>query len=245
MNSICIATYNGEKYIDEQLNSILMQIRDDDEVIISDDGSNDGTIDKINAYHDKRITLLKNDTNRHGAIGNFENALNNATGDIIFLADQDDVWLPDKYERMVQALRSCDLVHCNSVVTDENLQPIYSSFYERYHNGKGILKNIYCSTYFGSHMAFRRWILTEALPFPHTDEIGHDLWLGLVAESIGKVTFLQDKLMLYRRHEGAYCGLFEHKRPFWVCIKGRWIILKNLIQFRQKYKRVSCNNEGK
>ena len=97
MNSICIATYNGEKYIKEQLNSILSQINEDDEIIISDDGSQDKTLDVIQEITDSRIVIIKNDSRRHGIIGNFQNALKHANGEYIFLSDQDDVWCKEKY----------------------------------------------------------------------------------------------------------------------------------------------------
>ena len=95
MNSVCMASFNGERYIKEQIDSILLQIGEDDELIISDDGSTDQTVDVICSYRDDRIKFVRN-VNRHGCIGNFENALRVASGDFIFLADQDDIWLSDK-----------------------------------------------------------------------------------------------------------------------------------------------------
>ena len=92
--SVCMATYNGEKYIREQIDSILPQLSDSDELVISDDGSSDSTIDIIQGYNDRRIRLYHN--TRHGVTWNFENALRQSRGDVIFLADQDDVWKPGK-----------------------------------------------------------------------------------------------------------------------------------------------------
>lgn len=232
MVSVCIATYNGEKYIEEQLSSILKQIEPDDEVIISDDGSKDNTIDIIKSFNDNRISIVQNH-NRHGADGNFENALKLAKGDIIFMADQDDVWLDNKYEITLQALADCDLVHSDSIVTDENLNTLYDSFYGMYNNGPGILKNIYRSTYFGSHMAFKKKILDYSFPFPQTVEIGHDLWIGLVAEMIGTVKFIDDKLLLYRRHADSHGGYLEHsKRSIWKRILGRIQMIYYVLNFR-------------
>ncbi|MEO5643505.1 MAG: glycosyltransferase, partial [Bacteroidia bacterium] len=93
--SVCLATYNGEKYIGEQLQSILIQLSQHDEVIISDDSSSDRTIDIVQAFGDSRIIILHGQTFR-SPIRNFENALSHAGGQYIFLADQDDVWLPEK-----------------------------------------------------------------------------------------------------------------------------------------------------
>ena len=95
MISVCIATYNGEKYLREQLDSILPQLAESDEVIVSDDGSTDGTIDLITSLNDPRIKIVSN-SGRKGYVGNFENALKHTTGDYIFLSDQDDIWYPNK-----------------------------------------------------------------------------------------------------------------------------------------------------
>ena len=97
--SVCMAVYNGEKYIREQIASILGQLAPGDELIISDDGSSDGTLDEARAFGDARIRLLANQLDR-GYSGNFENAIRHAGGDIIFLSDQDDVWLPGRVEKM-------------------------------------------------------------------------------------------------------------------------------------------------
>lgn len=236
MNSICIATYNGERFIKEQLISILSQITKEDEVIISDDGSSDKTIEIINALNDPRIQVIPNTTSRHGTIGNFENALNHAHGEFIFLADQDDVWFPNKYKVMLETLKITVLVHCNSKITDGNLNITNDSFYSLYHNGRGILKNIKKSTYFGSHMAFHSSLLKYALPFPKTNEIGHDLWLGLVAEIIGNTLFIEEPLMLYRRHESAFCSIFEKsKRPLYKKLIARVLMLYYITKLKIRY----------
>lgn len=233
MNSICIATYNGEKYLRQQIESILNQISQDDEVIISDDGSTDKTIDIVNSFKDSRIKLLRN-SGRHGCIGNFQNALQEAKGDYIFLSDQDDIWLENKYSVLTKYLKDYDLVHHNSIIVDENLNVLKDSFYDLYKNGKGLIKNIKKSTYFGSHMAFERSLLNYVLPFPKTNEIGHDLWIGLVAEKKKfKVLFCDDKLIYYRRHMDAHCSLFEKSnRSIFVKIRGRILMIFNLLKVK-------------
>lgn len=95
MISVCMATYNGEEYIKEQLESILCQLGEMDEIIISDDGSTDNTLNIIESYNDSRIKIHIN-TGKHGFVYNFENALQKAKGEYIFLSDQDDIWLPEK-----------------------------------------------------------------------------------------------------------------------------------------------------
>ena len=103
MISVCMATYNGEKYIRQQICSIISQIGEGDEVIISDDGSTDSTLDTIRSMADSRIRIVKGPCRRSPTL-NFENALSHAQGDYIFLADQDDVWLPGKVSACVQWL---------------------------------------------------------------------------------------------------------------------------------------------
>ncbi len=197
MISVCIATYNGEKFIKEQLKSILYQLSNVDEVIISDNCSSDKTVQIIESFKDKRIKLLIFE--KKNIVLNFENALNSSIGDIIFLADQDDVWLEGKVELCLQALEAVDLVLTNAVIVDENLKKSHSSFFEFRKTTKGLLKNIYKNTYVGSCMAFRRSILKKALPFPRNIAM-HDCWIGLVAELNGSITHIDQALLLYRRH---------------------------------------------
>ena len=241
MNSVCMASFNGERYIKEQIDSILLQIGEDDELIISDDGSTDQTVDVICSYRDDRIKFVRN-VNRHGCIGNFENALRVASGDFIFLADQDDIWLSDEYTKMCTLLEQYDLVVSDSVVVDSNLNVIEPSFFNYFHSGMGIMKNIIKSSYYGSCMAFRKTLLYSALPFPLTNEIGHDLWLGLVAEMTGRVYFFNKPLILYRRHETAFCKVSKeenkNERSLLQKLVGRIVIIKELIAFRMGKKRI-------
>lgn len=108
MISVCIATYNGGKYIKEQLDSILFQLGKDDEVIISDDSSTDDTLSILESYHDERIVILTNQK-FHSPVYNFENALKSAKGDFIFLSDQDDIWEPTKVEVMLDSLKGTSI----------------------------------------------------------------------------------------------------------------------------------------
>ena len=118
MITVCIATFNGEKYIREQLNSILFQLSLQDEVIVSDDGSTDNTISIIKSFNDKRIKIIDG-VHRHSPTLNFENALKEAKGDYIFLADQDDVWKDDKVKICLKWLQHYDCIISDAEVTDE------------------------------------------------------------------------------------------------------------------------------
>ena len=234
MNTVCVATYNGEKYIAEQLQSILSQLNEEDEVIVSDDGSQDRTCEIVESFQDKRIRLLHNDA--HHFKWNFIHALKHAQGVYVFLSDQDDVWLEGKYETCCKLLEEYDLVVTDSIVTDEELTPIESSFFRFYHSGKGLFKNAVQNTYFGACMAFRKSLLQRAFPFPQTNEVGHDIWLGLVAEMTGKPYFLEKPFLLYRRHQAALTTLSgpvlkRSGRSLWVKLWSRVVVLWEVLKY--------------
>lgn len=238
--SVCIATYNGEKYIVEQLTSILDQIGHDDEVIVSDDHSSDRTVEFINSLDDHRVRVILNNGEK-GYTSNFENALVKCTGDIIFLSDQDDVWLPGKYDDVVKHLERYDLVVTNSKVTDENLNVTHDSFFALYHSRKGIMKNLINNTYYGSCMAFRKSVLNNALPFPKDRKVGFDIWIGLVAEITGKVFFLPEPYLLYRKSEASVTVvgsnlLTRSNNPLSEKILKRLITIYYFSVFYLKYK---------
>ncbi|MCF8428655.1 MAG: glycosyltransferase family 2 protein [Bacteroidia bacterium] len=196
--SVCLATYNGEAYIRQQLTSILTQLNQDDEVIISDDHSTDDTLNIIATFQDSRIKIYTN-PNQPGAVNNFENALKQATGEIIFLADQDDVWFPEKVKIQVALLEKNDLVLSDAIVVDELGNVQHPSFFKMNYSGKGLIRNWVNNSYMGCCMAFNRKVLTYVLPFPEKIAM-HDSWIGLNASLIGKCYFLNTPLIHYRRH---------------------------------------------
>lgn len=199
--SVVLATYNGEKHIRAQISSILRQLRDCDEVIITDDMSTDLTVSMINEFSDSRVRVIYSDSNK-GPIGNFENGIKNATRDIIVLADQDDVWLDGRLDIVRSALLNNKsqyvLAVLNSAVVDEQLELIQPSVFKFLRSGPGLLKNIYKNTYIGCHMAFSRKIVPLILPFPKKIPM-HDIWIGLVSEMVGSVVFINTISMLFRR----------------------------------------------
>ncbi len=196
--SVCIATYNGEKFIAEQLESILSQELPVDEIIISDDSSTDRTVEIIKSYSDFRITLLENN-NFRSPIFNFENALKHATGAVVFLSDQDDIWSPSKVRVMSEYLRHYDLVISDASLIDSSCCVVEDSFYKLRNSGPGFLKNLYKNSYLGCCMAFNKNILDKSLPFPVNIPM-HDMWLGMIANFSGKTLFCKEKLVYYRRH---------------------------------------------
>jgi glycosyltransferase involved in cell wall biosynthesis len=222
--SVALATYNGEKFIGEQLTSIISQLDENSEIIISDNGSTDRTVEIINSFNDKRITLLH--YSEKGPVSNFENALRKVSGDIIFLSDQDDVWLENKVQVVKKYLKKYDLVMTDCKIVDENLNVLHESFYTVKKCGKGFTKNLISNTYHGCSMAFRKELLKVSLPFPKKIPM-HDIWLGFVAELFFTSYFIPDKLLLHRRHSANTSTSTEKsKYNFFEKAQFRFRVLK-------------------
>lgn len=204
--SVALAAYKGENFIEEQLSSILSQLNPLDEVVVSDDfpeGKTKEVVMKL-AHNDTRIKYIAGPGK--GLIMNFENAIKHCTGDFIFLADQDDVWLPDKVEKVSEKLvLGADLVLHNAMVTDTDLNVRDESFFASHGTKTGYLNNIIKNSYMGCCMAFRKELTEKLLPFPENLPM-HDQWIGLIAEKTGKVCLVEKPLILYRRHGGNMTG---------------------------------------
>ncbi len=231
MVSVCMTTCNGEKYLRRQLDTILEQLDQQDELVISDDSSSDKTLDIIKSYDDKRIRIFENNHFK-SPVYNLEFALKKARGDMVFLADQDDVWLPGRVQRVVEKLQDNDLVVCDALIVDADEKVLQESYFEWKGSGPGFWENLKKNSFLGCSLAFNRKILKAVLPFPKK-LIMHDVWIGLMAESLGKVYFLDEKLMLYRRHEGNVTAAVHkddaHLSDFGFCFKI-WYRIVLLIQ---------------
>ena len=203
MKSVAMAYYNGAKYIDEQIRSILANMEDTDELIISvDDASDESeTILQNWAQNDPRIRIIKGPGK--GVVKNFENAFRHCRGDIIFLSDQDDVW---KKNKMIKIQHACEdpkvmaVVH-DAQIVDEKLSSLNETTFEWRDSKAGFWKNMKKNSYIGCCMAVRRSALKRILPIPDNIWI-HDQWIGLLAEQLGKVVFIEEPLIYYRRHGG-------------------------------------------
>lgn len=204
MISVCMATHNGEKFIKEQLDSILCQLGPKDEVIISDDGSTDCTIKIINSINDDRIKIyhykqtIKSKHAHRYVCKNFENALKRAEGDYIFLSDQDDCWLEGKVEKCVELLNTNLLVVHNAKLVDESLRDFGRMMYKNdfvFRNFMALKRG----KYYGCTLAFRKELLKVILPFPNCLVL-HDQWIGCLAELTGNVIFHNESLIKYRQH---------------------------------------------
>lgn len=235
MISVCIPTYNGSKYIKEQLDSILRQLSNDDEIIISDDNSTDNTLDIVRAIGDPRIEIHTHPAEPNSYKGifrtiylinrNMQNALRYAKGDYIFMADQDDIWIEGKVERMVAELQTADCVIHNCVVVDDDKNILLDSFYNYIPPKTTFIGTLIRSSFMGCCMAFNRKVLEKALPFPKL-ALEHDTWIGLSAIKIGRVVAIDDKLLSYRRHgfNVSSCGEGS-KNPLLTKSKRRFVML--------------------
>ena len=197
--SVVMAACNGETYLPEQMESILPQLGENDEVVVSVDPSQDRTFEILFEYaaKDPRIRVLEGPGK--GVIRNVENALRNCSGQMIFLADQDDVWMPDKVEKVSRALTHNMLVLHDAEIVDAELKEIAPSFMNWRKSRKGVLANIRKNSYIGCCMAFGKELLPYILPFPENLPM-HDQWIGLMAEKHGSVRLLHVPLIRYRRH---------------------------------------------
>jgi glycosyltransferase involved in cell wall biosynthesis len=239
MISVCVAAFNGEKFIAEQLRSILSSERVI-EVIVSDDGSTDGTCSVVRALADPRVRLVAGP--RQGLIRNFESLLGRARGDYIFLSDQDDVWLPEKIDLMMEALRDADIAVSDCSVVDAGLNVLIPSFFLMRKSGPGLVKNLIRNTYAGCCMAFRRSLLKAILPFPKNIPM-HDWWIGIAAERTATPAFVPVPLVLYRRHGANASPTSQPSRtPLRLQLLWRlWLVWATIARHGLRPKRISRN----
>lgn len=229
--SVAMAAYNGEKYLKEQLDSILMQLGRKDEVVISDDGSTDGTISLIHEYQasDPRIRLISGPG--RGIKQNIACAMEHTEGRFIFLADQDDVWKPDKVKRILAVFREhrCHVVVHDCIVTEEDLKHvIYPSFFEYRGYGAGVWTNIWKNKFIGCCMAVQRDLLPYILPVPDDIQM-HDQWIGVMNDfHRGGTVFLKEPLLYYRRHDGNVSDFDINTVP--VMIRNRLLFMRRIME---------------
>lgn len=212
--SVAMATFNGESFLREQMDSILNQTIDFKEIIICDDKSTDNTWHILQEYaaKDNRIKIFQNDSNI-GLVKNFENAILKCSGDLIALSDQDDIWLPKHLEILMNGLGEKDIAmgdaeiingagqrlnmtlsycECRDFTPDNDLEKAYSLFFYR-------------GWFQGASMLIRKSFFNIALPIPNF-KIYHDYWFGCLACFCNGVNYIPEVITLYRRHDQAVTG---------------------------------------
>lgn len=229
-----MATHNGAEYIKEQLDSVLCQIGKDDEIIVSDDGSTDDTVSIIEAYNDPRIKIhhykqapVKSDHSKfYYAARNFENALKHASGDYIFLCDQDDIWNKDKIKIMLPYLRKYECVHHGKydMYVDGTPMQIHYPMPDKTDIFNGLAKMRFA----GCCMGITRKLKDKALPFP-TRIPTHDGWLACMALSMNSYYYIPEPLIKHRIHGNNVSYRNGAKGDLWYSLRFRFHIIANLI----------------
>jgi len=234
--SVCMATWNGEAYVREQLDSILAELEPQDEVVIVDDASSDRTVAVIEAVNDPRIRLHARKTNL-GYVRTFEEALGHATGDVMMLSDQDDVWIEGRRALLVAATAARAVAASNLVLLGESgsdagplRSPLTGKAWKlrtidgprRARNQRRIL--IGDAPYFGCAMAIRRDFLTVATPFPVYLTESHDLWIATLANACGELAHVEQPSVRRRLH-GANASS-ERPRGLVQALRSRVLLLR-------------------
>lgn len=240
--SVAMAAYNGEKYIAEQMESILNMLGNDDELVISIDESTDNTRRIVEEYagKDARIRVLQN-VYKNGVSGNFTNVAINCRGKYILMADQDDIWLDDKIEKMVTAMErtGADLVIHNGRLADEKMVPYGTTLFEGNKADTSPVKNFIRGRFLGCCMCFRRETMEYVLPFPDiADDFPHDIFATILVGLKGKIVLINDILIYHRMHEENATPK-KRNNIFKLAYKRAQLllcILKRLISYKRKGK---------
>ena len=205
--SVCLCTYNGEKYLREQIDSILNQTYTNIELIICDDKSTDNTVNILEEYKKQPGVFIYLNKNNLGYTSNFEKAISLATGDYIALADQDDIWLPQKLEILSEGIGNYLLIYSDSEYIDKTGKPLgkYLSNNKAFVKGKFPLAFLFDNCISGHTVMFKKEIVSKITPFPK--KFFHDWWLGFTASAMGSITFVDQPLVYYRFHENNVTDL--------------------------------------
>lgn len=242
--SVAMCTYNGAQYIEEQLRSILKQTHPIDEIVVCDDGSKDGTValieNFIKRYPDK-IRLIRNPVNM-GYTRNFEKAICNCNGDIIFLSDQDDIWMPDKVEVICNYFETHpdkSFVFTNAILVNRFGTPCYScSLFDvvgmdrrnkkLFRQGHGYQVLSTSGRVTGATAALRASFVPYCIPFPAIGQV-HDEMIAISAQLRNKLGFIEHSLIRYRLHEAQSVGL----GALFIYPAQRWEMARDILMWHR------------
>lgn len=226
--SIAMCTFNGADYLQEQLVSIVKQTRLPDELVVCDDGSTDSTLQILDEFKKKVLfsVIIHCNKKRLGATKNFEKVITLCEGEIIALCDQDDVWLPQKLEKIEELFKehpNAGYIFSEGIIVNEKLQPLNFTLWDRFLFTKTARKRfeqghqnqveilIHHNVVTGATMAFRKNIKDLILPIP--EEWVHDEWIALLASAVGvKGIFIDEPLIKYRLHNRQLIGIGSNKK---------------------------------
>ena len=238
--SVCIATYNGAAFIEQQVKSILSQLGENDEVIVSDDGSTDTTLDIISSFNDHRINIFHHKPNPNYCLpiiknmnlasNNFANAISICSGDIIILSDQDDIWIDNKVRVIKEVLENeCDLCLHNFSIVDQYNKLLISDFRKRSPLCNNYFKNCMALPFTGCCMAFNRSVKNILFPFSKYI-VSHDQYIGLKALRHGfRVKYLD--LPLIRRREHISNASLYRNPTLMEKIRYNYLLYKSIFKY--------------
>jgi glycosyltransferase involved in cell wall biosynthesis len=244
--SIAICTYNGENFIEEQLESIFSQSRMPDELIIYDDCSSDSTYELIQKYSRRSsitVSLNSNET-RVGITENFDKAIKACSGDIIVLSDQDDTWNVNKLSKLEEifiANSNVGFIVSNAEIVDENLKNMDHDWWRKVnfnvnnYKKANLLESLVVANYFpGATMAFKKCYRSIISPIPkHLDPCTwlHDGWIAILLSQACEVELVPEPLIKYRQHENNQIGIKD------ICLDNKFLRLLSFIKGQKIYKR--------
>ena len=218
--SVALCTYNGEKFLKKQIDSILSQTLKVDEIVVCDDGSQDATISILNSYREEYPEIFKIFINEENlrSVKNFEKAITLCTHDIIFLSDQDDVWIPEKVAIFIHHFNKnpdISVIASNGFVIDDQDEVLdvltiwdVITFLRKGNADLNYYEiiNISGNIATGATMAIKKDFIHKTLPFPIVLEFHHDEWIALVASLEKKFDFIDDRTIYYRKHDDQQVG---------------------------------------
>jgi glycosyltransferase involved in cell wall biosynthesis len=245
--SVCIATYNGENYLEAQIRSILEQLAENDEVVVVDDCSTDNTVKILNELRDNRIKIYANESNR-GHVFSFSRSISLANNDIIFLSDQDDIWISGRVGLMIDKL-----IGTNKLLATSNSDFINSAGEKINYSIDGVserdsskyIKNIFSifrgdTTYFGCGMAFKKELVKVILPIPSHVE-SHDLWIAFAGNLLRSNLHLNEKTFLRRIHSNNASVV---ERDLFTKLWARALFIRHIIDLSVRIMRYSRSNNN-
>lgn len=227
--SVCMASFNGALYIREQITSILAQLNENDELVVTDDCSSDNTAEIVESFRDSRIRLFRNET-RLGYVQNFARAITYSQGKYIALSDQDDIWPEGRLEKLLQCVQNENdaLAIGDFLEIGNSLERVDSSNNKnKIYSREGRLRIFAAimlgrSKYFGCCFMFGRELVPKILPIPQGVE-SHDMWIALLAASTGKIRFVTEPVLLRRIHGNNVTSAKRRRLP--VILKTRLLLL--------------------
>jgi glycosyltransferase involved in cell wall biosynthesis len=209
--SVALCTWNGGRFLGDQLASIAAQTHPPHELIVCDDGSEDDTLAILERFRPPFPVRLQRNPLRLGVTKNFQKAIELSTGDAVALADQDDVWYPQKLSVLDQALDDADLVFSNARRVDAYGRPLPGSLWDHigFRNSGRPMLNVLVerNVVTGATMAFRTTVRDRILPIPNAHGMLHDQWIALIVAASGRVRPIAEQLIDYRVHEDQERGI--------------------------------------